>query len=69
VEELFSALGQVAVDFGSELREWGSPAYYEDHVKRVQLPFVLSARPPPADPEALKVPRLGNILEDLIRTR
>ncbi len=56
VEELFSAMTRVSGDFGHELREWSGHAHYHAHVRRVQLPFTLSARPPPANPELLKVP-------------
>jgi hypothetical protein len=55
VEELFAALTRVSSDFGAELREWANPRHYEAYVKRVQLPFTPSAKPPVADPEALKV--------------
>lgn len=39
VEELLSKFGYVAKDFPSELRSWSVDSYYQDHVKKIQLPF------------------------------
>ena len=56
-EELFTDHTSVVTDFFDQLRLWKEPDYYDDNVVKIQLPFNVTARPPPADPETLKLKR------------
>ena len=56
-EELFSDHTKVVSDFFDELKLWKDPDFYDENVVKIQLPFNISARPPPADPDTLKLRR------------
>ena len=66
-EEMFINHTKVVTDFFDELRLWGKSDHYDSHVVKVQLPFTVQVRPPPADPEVLKAKRqeLAKRLVDL----
>lgn len=42
-EELLHTLCRIAIDYKEELSKWASAEYYENNVKKIQLPFNVSA--------------------------
>ncbi|TRY79138.1 hypothetical protein TCAL_09044 [Tigriopus californicus] len=56
-EEILQNQCHLVNEYLPELRKWSDPNYYEQNVRRMQLPFVPNARPPPVDPEVLKARR------------
>lgn len=66
-EEMFINHTKVVTTFFDELRLWGKSDHYDSNVAKVQLPFTVQVRPPPADPEVLKAKRqeLAKRLVDL----
>ena len=56
-EEMFTDHTKVVRDFFDELRMWKRSEHYDRNVVKIQLPYTVQARPPPADPEVLKAKR------------
>ena len=50
-------LHRMSAHFIDELNMWRDRDYYSKHVRRLQLPFTVTAKPPPVDPEVLKMRR------------
>lgn len=48
---------RISADFIDELNMWRDRDYYSKNVRRLQLPFTVTAKPPPVDPEVLRVRR------------
>ncbi|KAJ3649385.1 hypothetical protein Zmor_021132 [Zophobas morio] len=41
-EELLHGICEVALDYREELARWTDPGYYEEHIKKIQLPYSVS---------------------------
>ena len=56
-EEMFHDHTKVVTDFFDTLQQWKDPDHYDENVVKIQLPFTITSKPPPADPEVLKAKR------------
>ena len=56
-EKIFTDHAKIVVDFFDQLKLWKDADYYDNNVVKIQLPFSVAAKPPPADPEILKAKR------------
>ena len=56
-EEMLYDHCYVSNDFAHDLNRWSDVDFYEDNVRKMQLPYTPAPKAPPVDPEILRLRR------------